>query len=177
VLVERAIVGPVLVADTVRRLRLIDSIVDGSFGAQFAVVAPATGVDASTILGPVVVEGLDASNSIFMDVVGVSRRQTGCVRFSYLPTSSRVPRRFRCQPSDPDADARVTPRFTSLEFGEPGYAQLAPRCPSEISAGADNESEMGAFQFLQQTQRIGSLRASLDEHLRFGLEAGLFLVT
>jgi hypothetical protein len=71
----------------------------------------------------------------------------------------------------------VTPRFTSLTYGQPGYAQLAPACPGEIRAGADDEGEMGAFQFLQQTQRIGSLQASLDEHLRFGLEAGLFLVT
>jgi hypothetical protein len=175
--VERSIVGPVRLTDTVRRLRLVESIADGSFGGGIAITASATGVDASTILGATVAESLDASNSIFTGAVGVERRQAGCVRFSYLPSHSLVPRRFRCQPADSAGAARVIPRFTSLNYGQPGYAQLAPACPSEISSGADDEGEMGAFQFLQQTQRIGSLRASLDEHLRFGLEAGVFLVT
>jgi hypothetical protein len=46
-----------------------------------------------------------------------------------------------------------------------------------ITAGADDEGEMGAWHFLQQTQRIADLRASLGEHLRVGLEAGLFFAT
>lgn len=177
VTLERSIVGPIRVAQPVRRVRLVESIADGTFAGGVAVVAPATGVDASTIVGGTLAESLDASNSIFTGGVIVQRRQTGCVRFSYLPAGSLVPRRFRCQPADGASTARVTPRFTSLTYGQPGYAQLAPACPGEISAGADDEGEMGAFQFLQQTQRIGSLQASLDEHLRFGLEAGLFLVT
>ena len=36
---------------------------------------------------------------------------------------------------------------------------------------------MGAYNFLQQAQRMGSLRTSLDEYLRLGLEAGILLVT
>jgi hypothetical protein len=36
---------------------------------------------------------------------------------------------------------------------------------------------MGAFHFLQQVQRVRNVRASLDEYLRFGLEAGIFFVT
>jgi hypothetical protein len=175
--IERSIVGPVQMTAAVRRLRLVDSIVDGTFGSGIAVNASALGVDSSTVLGRTVAASLDASNSIFTGDVSVERRQSGCVRFSYLPFSSLVPRRYRCQPTEGAAAARVPPRFTSVSFGQPGYAQLAPTCPSEISSGADDEGEMGAFQFLQQTQRMGSLRASLDEHLRFGLEAGLFLVT
>jgi hypothetical protein len=175
--VERSIVGPIRLAETVRRLRLVESIADGSSGGGVAVAASATGIDGSTVLGRIVAESFDASNSIFTGEVSVQRRQTGCVRFSYVPPGSFVPRRFRCQPADGVTIARVTPRFTSLSYGQPGYAQLAPTCPTEISAGADDEGEMGAFQFLQQTQRLGSLQASLDEHLRFGLEAGLFLVT
>lgn len=174
--VERSIVGLVQVAATVRRLRLVDSIADAGSG-DVALVGPATGVDGSTILGTSVVDSLDASNSIFFGQVSVQRRQTGCVRFSFVPPGSLVPRRFRCQPADGVATAGVTPRFTTLNYGQAGYAQLAATCPREISSGADDEGEMGAFQFLQQTQRIGSLQASLDEHLRFGLEAGVFLVT
>jgi hypothetical protein len=36
---------------------------------------------------------------------------------------------------------------------------------------------MGVFCMLQQPQREGNLRTALDEYLRFGLEAGIFLVT
>jgi hypothetical protein len=36
---------------------------------------------------------------------------------------------------------------------------------------------MGAFNLLQQNQRIENLRASLEEYVRFGLEAGIFLAT
>jgi hypothetical protein len=177
VTVERSIVGPIRLADTVRVLRLVESIADGASGADSAIVASAAGVDGSTVFGSTLVDRLDASNSIFTGDVSVLRRQSGCVRFSYVPPGSLIPRRFRCQPVEGADSARVTPRFTSLVYGQPGYAQLAPTCPSEISAGADDEGEMGAFQFLQQTQRIGGLQASLDEHLRFGLEAGVFLVT
>jgi len=174
--IERSIVGPVQVAPTVRRLRLVDSVADAGSG-DAAIVGPATGVDGCTILGTTVVDSLDGSNSIFFGQVSVQRRQTGCMRFSFVPPGSLVPRRFRCQPADDAPSAGVTPRFTSLNYGQAGYAQLAATCPREISAGADDEGEMGAFQFLHQTQRIGSLQASLDEHLRFGLEAGVFLVT
>ena len=54
--------------------------------------------------------------------VSVQRRQTGCVRFSFVPPGSLVPRRFRCQPADGVATAGVTPRFTSLNYGQAGYA-------------------------------------------------------
>ena len=69
--------------------------------------------------------------------------------------------------------ARLTPQFTSTDFGQPGYAQLSLRCAIEITTGADDGSEMGAFSFLQQPQRRANLLAALDEYLRFGLEAGM----
>lgn len=177
VVVERSIVGPVRLPESVRRLRLVESIVDGIPGSGTALVASTVGIDGCTVIGSTLVQRLDASNSIFTGNVTVERRQTGCVRFSFLPRGSLVPRRFHCQPTDDADNRRISPRFTSLSYGQPGYGQLASTCPPEISAGADDEGEMGAFHFLQQTQRIGSLQASLDEHLRFGLEAGVFLVT
>jgi hypothetical protein len=36
---------------------------------------------------------------------------------------------------------------------------------------------MGAFDFLKEPQRLDNLRASLEEYLRFTLEAGIFFVT
>jgi hypothetical protein len=99
------------------------------------------------------------------------------VRFCYLPLDSLVPRRYRCQPDDTGSSGRVVPQFTSVTYGQPGYGQLTPTCPAEISAGADDEGEMGAFHFLQQVQRVKNVRTSLDEYLRFGLEAGIVFVS
>jgi hypothetical protein len=44
----------------------------------------------------------------------------------------------------------------------------------EITTGAEDGGEMGAFHLLQQAQRIANLRTALDEYLRVGLEAGVF---
>jgi hypothetical protein len=159
---------------------------------------PAT-LERTTVFGAVHVRELTlASETIFTEPVTAVRRQAGCARFSYVPEGSRTPRQFRCQPdqavqralgADPSATpaaqdrirdrvrARVAPSFTSVRYGEPGYAQLGPTCAEEISTGAEDENEMGAYNFLQQAQRMGSLRTSLDEYLRLGLEAGILLVT
>lgn len=66
------------------------------------------------------------------------------------------------------------PSFTSEKYGEPNYAQLRQFSLPKISTGAEDNSEMGAFNYLQQPQRETNLRASLNEYLRFGLEAGIF---
>jgi hypothetical protein len=110
------------------------------------------------------------------------------VRFCSLPTDSATSRRYRCQPdlalvgvTDPAWQAQIreylTPVFTSELFGDPGYAQLKQEIPPEIGTGAEDGAEMGVFYFLKQPQREKNLRSSLDEYLRFGLEAGLLYVT
>jgi hypothetical protein len=126
-------------------------------------------------------------------------KQKGCVRFSYVPVGSRVPRRYRCQPELAVSRAteaasaggvaltaaeklaiaelqhgRVRPTFTSQNFGSAAYAQLSEACAPEIGKGADDESEMGAFHDLYQPQREANIRLRLREYLRFGLTAGIF---
>jgi len=135
--------------------------------------------------------------------VWAERRQEGCLRFSFVPLGSLVPRRFRCQPDlaitaeiekarqeaggeiDPSARAAIVSRvtaevvshFTSDRYGHPGYAQLRQSCPLAIRTGAEDEAEMGAFRELYQHQREINLRVRLQEYLRFGLEAGIFYET
>lgn len=141
-----------------------------------------------TLFGAVRLRELYASEVIFNDAVQCQRTQVGCVRFSYVPRYSRVPRRYRCQPdlalnaADPtvnpeDIRARIHPHYTSTDYGHPAYAQLTERCAVEIRTGAEDESEMGVFSHLKQPQRIANLRAALDEYLRVGLETGIFYVT
>jgi hypothetical protein len=105
--------------------------------------------------------------------VWTQRKQTGCVRFSFLPLNSIVPRRYRCQPDSADSARRLSPRFTSLNYGQAAYGQLSVSTPDEIWRGADDESEMGAFHHLYAPQRDRNLRIRLREYLRVGLEAGL----
>ncbi|HEX9982030.1 MAG TPA: hypothetical protein VGF69_02085 [Thermoanaerobaculia bacterium] len=135
---------------------------------------PMVTLDETTILGRVFVRQIEASNSIFDAPVIAQRRQTGCVRFSYVAPHSQLPRRFRCQP---DTDARVEPAFTSRRYGDPAYGQLSLACAEEIRRGADDGFEMGAFHFLMQPQRETNLRVRLAEYLPFGLDAALIYVT
>lgn len=105
--------------------------------------------------------------------VMAQRRQEGCVRFSLLPDSARVPRRYRCLPESADSPADAVPRFTSLRYGFAAYAQLSNASGAQLLVGADNDGQPGAFNFLCQPQRETNLRVRLDEYLRVGLEAGI----
>ncbi|HEV2254867.1 MAG TPA: phage tail protein [Streptosporangiaceae bacterium] len=147
---------------------------------------PAQAVDAAdarvdvqgcTLFGPCMARILTAGNSLFCGAVDVRQVQDGCVRFSYLAPGSRTPRRYHCQPTTPAAAGRVAPRFTSDRPADPGFGQLAPSCPPEITTGADDEGEMGAYHFLQQSLRLANLASQLTAYLRFGLEAGVFFAT
>src|SRR5262249_55808927 len=116
-----------------------------------------------------------ASGDAWKEPVRSERRQTGCVRFSFVPLDAIVPRRYRCQPEleiadridarerdgtkltalgkaqiEADVVAALVPRLTSRRYGEPGYGQLAVRCPRQIKEGADDEAEMGAFHELYE---------------------------
>lgn len=167
----RVVCGAVTPGHAARTLTLTDSIVAADLdGADVH-------LDACTVLGATQAVTLHASNSILMGKVTVERRQVGCVRFSYLPLESEVPRRYRCQPEDDAVASRVQPTFESVRFGDAAFVLLTGMCAVEITCGADDEGEMGAWHFVQAPLRLRSLRLALDEYLRFGLEAGIFVVT
>jgi hypothetical protein len=159
---------------------------------------PITTLERVTVFGEVYVKILKlASEVVFSSPVLAERRQEGCVRFSVVaaPDESFTPRRYQCQPDlaiagkEKELDRnllpdeydqlvmRLRPQFTSRQYGQPAYAQLSIACAEEIKTGAEDGSEMGVFCMLQQPQREANLRTALDEYLRFGLEAGIFLVT
>ena len=194
----RSICGPITIVPTAPTLSLEDCIVDAGKGVAIEAGAIAVDVQNSTVVGTVNARHLDAGNSLFTALVKAARRQEGCVRFCYLPPDSITGRRYRCQPElaretakeaasaagesfgtaeEAAVFARVVPSFTARDYGHPAYAQLSTTCPVELHTGAEDGAEMGAFRFLQQPQREANLRASLDEYLRFGLEAGLIFST
>lgn len=71
------------------------------------------------------------------------------------------------------AREHVRPDFNSTRYGTPTYAQLSHCTPEEITRGADDESEMGAFHDLFQPQRAANLEARLDEFAPAGMDAGI----
>jgi hypothetical protein len=196
---DRCIVGAIRAVEGAE-VRITNSIVDAGDEGETAYAAPddvSAGapleIENCTVIGRVHANRLEASNTIFLAAplaasppppagawvtpVAAARTQEGCVRFSYVPPGSYVPRRFQCQPqpaATPAQAERVRPTFTSLRYGDAGYCQLSRGCAVEIREGADDEAEMGAFHDLFQPQREANLRARLEEYLRFGLEAGIF---
>lgn len=194
VTLERCITGPLQVMEGAKFF-LHDCIVDAGDANNVAFDSNGAGgpgaeltVTESTLIGKVHTQLMRlASNSIFFAGLGpppaetwaapllVERRQEGCVRFSYLPTGAITPRPFHCIPDK--AHPKLLPRFTSLRYGDPGYAQLRQTTDKAIREGADDGGEMGVLHALFQPQRETNLRLRLDEYLRFGLHAGVFYPT
>lgn len=204
--IDRCIIGGVRGVDGAS-VRIADSSADATAETGVACAAPDVSraggplqIKNSTIIGKMHTALMTlASNTILLARLAepdaqaapvlIDKRQQGCIRFSSIPDGSQMPRRHRCQP-DPAvklvADlaeqtrirARSRPSFTSLEYSQPGYGQLSVSClPLEIRTGAEDSSEMGALSHLKQPQREANSHASLEDSLRFGLEAGVFYVT
>jgi hypothetical protein len=207
--IEHSIIGAIQVnRDEVRedpcRIYISDSIVDATSVDAIAVGAPEKlcafsilDIRRCTVFGKVQTHAIAlAENCIFMGVMQDCRRQQGCMRFCYVPSGSRTPKRYECQPdlveravlasaqqdSLTNAErsallqqerARVEPEFNSTRYGAPTYCQLSDQCAPEITRGADDQSEMGAFHDLYQPQRAANLRARLEEYTPAGMTAGI----
>ena len=128
------------------------------------------------------------------------------MRFCWVEPGSRTPARYECQPdlvrqtihdeveqgskvelgkvprSDEAADQaqeteRVRPRFGSLRYGTPTYCQLAQTCAPEITSGADDGSELGAFHDLFQPQRLANLNDRLQDFTPADMNSAVIIVT
>jgi len=186
---DHCIVGGLRVEECAQ-VHITGSIVDATsqhaiaFGVlDDAEAEAALQVENSTIIGQVHTAQMElASNSIFLarrsaaegEPVHVVQRQHGCVRYSYLPARSRVPRLYHCHLGDDQAAEWIHPLFNTLRYGQAAYCQLSRTTDDAIRRGADDESEMGAFHDLYQPQRETNLALRLNEYLRFTLEAGVF---
>jgi hypothetical protein len=168
---DRSITGA-LYLENADQLLIQDSIIDGNNegSEHMGIKCYEIVIERSTVLGKVSAYLIKlASNSIFTDEINAVRKQEGCIRFSCFSERSEVPRQYNC--------SKLKPGFTSINYCDPGYAQLDAQCPIEIREGADDEAEMGVFNHLKQPQREGNLLASLEEYMRLGLEGGIFYVT
>jgi hypothetical protein len=177
-----------------------DTAVAGPTGVNQS--APEATLERVTLLGRSFFHKLLlATEAIFTDSVVVDEVQKGCVRFSFVPHPSVTPRRHRCQPDleiarlceraeqagtltpalraeiTAQVRARMLPSFTSIHYGDAGFAQLHLNSPYEIRTGAGDGSEMGVFCMLKQPQRETNLRLRFEEYLPFGLDPGIIYIT
>jgi hypothetical protein len=192
-IVERVITGPLLV-HAAASARATDSIIDATAPWRVAFAGPdgageggSLQIENGTVIGKVRCHALPlASNTIFLArrpvhdpwsaAVWCTRRQSGCVRFCFVPADALTPPQYRCLPGNPALEHALTPQFVSRHCGSPSYALLSGDCPVAVWHGADDASQIGAYHLLYETQGIANFRARLDEYLPFALEAGIFLI-
>ncbi|MEU6224216.1 hypothetical protein [Streptomyces sp. NPDC047042] len=190
--IEHSVLGTIeVIGDEVSEdpldIHLRDSVLDATDDTREALSAPdcrhahaVLHLHRTTVIGEIHTHAVRiAENSLFTGRLHVARRGIGCLRHSYVPTGSRTPRRYRCQPdlAGPEQAARVRPLFASQRYGTPWYGQLADRTAEEIRRGADDGAELGAFHDLYRPQREDGLRARLAEYTPAGTDAGIFFVT
>ena len=189
VTLEQCIVGPLRI-DEDATMSLTDCIVDAGSPEAIAYEGTVAGepgaemnIQDSTVIGKLHVRLMRlASDTIFFAQLAagdswaaplwVERKQEGCLRFCFTSEGSLLPRHFHCVPNA--QHPRVLPHFTSLRYGDPGYAQLRRATDRAIREGASDGGEIGVMHPLHQPQRETNLRIRLDEYLRFGLRAGIF---
>ncbi len=191
--INRVITGPIALPASCS-VRILNSIVDAGSpycpayaGPDLASPGAALHVEDSTVIGRVWTTLMSlASNTIFYArlarrdpwkaPVWASRRQSGCVRFCWLPFNSITPQRYECLPPDAASEGALLPQFITRRFLQPGYCLLAGTVPLAIWKGADNGSQIGVYQQLQETEAVTNVQIRSAEYLPANLERGVFLI-
>ena len=189
----RSISGPIAAAPG-GTTRICSSVVDSTSpcciayaGNDLASAGADLHVEDSTIIGKVRTRTMTmASDTIFYArlarrdpwpaPVWCSRQQAGCMRFCFVPANSITPRRYKCLPVDAASEAALRPDFITRRYGDPSYMLLSGFNPLAIWQGADNGSQMGVYNQLQETEAVRNVQLRAPEYLPFGLESGIFLV-
>ncbi|HEX3941636.1 MAG TPA: hypothetical protein VHX11_09160 [Acidobacteriaceae bacterium] len=191
--ITRSISGPIALAASCSA-RILNSILDAGSpfcpafaGPDLASAGAALHIEDSTVIGRIWAQTIPlASNTIFHARLGkrdpwkapvwANQLQSGCIRFCWLPCKSIVPRRYECLPPDAASEPALLPQFITLRFGDPGYCLLSGYVPLAIWTGADNGSQMGVYQQIQETEAVANIQIRSAEYLPANLEAGVFLV-
>jgi hypothetical protein len=126
-----------------------------------------------SILGPLYVHRLNASECILHDIAQAEDAQHGCVRFSAYAQGSTLHQPYRSV-----AIAPRGPVFATRLLGRPDYATLrrdadaailAPATGDTILGGAEDGSEMGAFRGERNTLKRRGLAQKYQEFMPVGL--------
>ena len=178
---ERCVTGPIRTRNggAIEQLTATDSIIQaiptGGGSADLALETEIGNVSLArcTVLGPSAIHKMDASECILDDVTIAEDTQHGCVRFSAIAQGSALHAPFRCVSVPPHGSL-----FFTRRFGEPNYARLlrladaaivAPLTGDTILGGAENGSEMGAFQSEGVTLKKRGLVLKFEEYAPLGV--------
>lgn len=167
-IIDSCITGPISVADNgfVETITIIDTIVQSRDPATLAIDLPASDIHLKrvTLIGDISGQCLWSTDSLLVGSADIANTQCGCFRFSAASEGSRLPR-----PYEHYWIPKQYSLHTSTRFGHPGFMQLSEVAPVEITRGAENSSEMGAFSSLLNPVRFDSLKAKVEEYMPFGL--------
>jgi hypothetical protein len=194
--VIRSVCGPIRfdsgAAQVTGELILCDSVIAADGAPAEALTAPDLDCRLGnvTVLGLLSARALEATNVLFTAPVTITRRQAGCVRYSFVPGGSATPRTFRCQPQLALAAARrakgsplgvteatrvrlsVEPLLMDTSLDEPTVAMLHVLCPVAITMGGEDESEMGTFASVGHGIAVSNLVSLFDDAVPSALRAG-----
>ncbi|HKP98443.1 MAG TPA: hypothetical protein VJ385_22120 [Fibrobacteria bacterium] len=176
---KRCVCGAIALDDGYA-LSLSDTVVDAGAGPgdpdpALAILAasgppetawgPDVEIDGLTVFGRIRVTMITGQGGIFAARVLVHDDQKGCLRFSHLGAkANRLPPNHGCAFA-PAARAF----FTSIRFGEPGYARLDGRSGRPLREDGPLGDEMGAFGYLRNTAKLKNLSIRLREYLPAGM--------
>ncbi len=159
-------------------ITISDTVIDARGGAAIAASLATVSLERVTVVAAglpapppgeqpwsVDVLVLSASETIFAQHVRALDRFHGCIRYSRVEPGSETPRRHRV--------VEEIPRFVSLDRADPAHVRLSERCPRSILVGAEDGSEMGAFQRTRLTQYSAAVRSRLVEFTPAGMRTGL----
>lgn len=140
-----------------------------------------------TVMGETDLARLYASDCLF-DTISSNincAADKSCIRFSRfeVPEAKKKDCFGKSAPSNTDERAAFAPRFCRNEddsctfrlpeYGEPGYGVLDTNAPGTITAGAEDEGEMGAHHHRFLAAQLRALHKKLTRFLPLGQEIAL----
>jgi hypothetical protein len=187
IVIQRSMTGT-LAVDERYRVDIEDSIVDAGLGfvdAPTGLLAIAAATDPTNAWGaPLDFDGLTCFGAVRVAAVGgfggiftqrfqVLDNQRGCVKWTaFSGDADRLPPNHFCVRAD---DARIV--FTSEQFNDPGYAQLARESDHRVRELGPDDDAMGAFGFLLEAHKWTNLHVRLREFMPVGVRPLVVPVT
>ncbi len=166
--IESSIMGPIRIEGNgyVEKIVIKDSIIHSIDSSVPALTLPDAELhlERISVIGDISAQNLWATDSLIFGTGDIFDTQSGCFRFSAAKKNSRLPRQYRNVWIE-----KMPALFTSTRYGNPGYLQLTENTPDSIARGAENGSEMGAYNTLINPIKYEGLRSKVEEYMPFGL--------
>jgi hypothetical protein len=148
---------------------ITDSIVDAGLAQAIKAPAGIVQLDHCSVGGNVQVRILEASEVIFDGRIDVEDRFHGCIRFSRVATTEGLPRAHRLV-------AGTAIPVVSRNRRDPAWWRLRADGDPAITRGAENGTELGAFNLTQSAARMAGFEHRLAEFTPAGLRTGVIRI-